>query len=147
MTFLNQKPDIKQAMQIGWRSAMKKQILIGVESFEEVIENNYFYIDKTLFIKELMVNKGKATLITRPRRFGKTLNMNMLKCFFDASRDNRHMFEGLKIMGCTDIGITQSARIYDFFIQNIYIYSSMTSVYAFFPLLHASTAVLLQIYI
>ena len=82
---------------------MKRQILICVEFFEEIIENNYFYIDKTLFIKELLENRGKATLITRPRRFGKTLNMNMLKCFFDASCDNRRLFEGLKIMEYDDI--------------------------------------------
>ena len=77
---------------------MRKQIYIGVESFEELVEGGYFYIDKTLFIKELLENKGKATLITRPRRFGKTLNMNMLRSFFDVGRDNRHLFEGLKIM-------------------------------------------------
>ena len=82
---------------------MKKQILIGVEFFDKIIEGDYFYIDKTLFIKELLESKGEVTLITRPRRFGKTLNMSMLKCFFDVSMDNRHLFDGLKIMGCGDI--------------------------------------------
>ena len=77
---------------------MRKQILIGVESFEEIIEENYFYVDKTLFIKELLENKGKATLITRPRRFGKTLNMSMLKSFFDITKDSTHLFGNLKIM-------------------------------------------------
>ena len=61
---------------------MKKQILTGAESFEKIIEGNYFYIDKTLFIKELLDNKGEVTLITRPRRFGKTLNLSMLRHFF-----------------------------------------------------------------
>ena len=82
---------------------MKKQILIGAESFEEIINGNYFYIDKTLFIKELLENKGKVTLITRPRRFGKTLNMSMLKYFFDVNMDNRTLFDGLKIMEHRDI--------------------------------------------
>ena len=61
---------------------MKKQILTGVESFEKIIKGNYFYVDKTLFIKEFLENRGEVTLITRPRRFGKTMNMNMLERFF-----------------------------------------------------------------
>jgi len=64
---------------------MKKPILTGEESFEKIIEGNYFYIDKTLFIKELLENKGTVTLITRPRRFGKTLNMSMLYKYFDVT--------------------------------------------------------------
>jgi len=48
---------------------MKKQILTGAESFEKIIEGNYFYVDKTMFIKELLENMGDVTLITRPRRF------------------------------------------------------------------------------
>ena len=84
-----------------------KQIRIGIESFEKIIDGGYFYVDKTLFIKELLENMGEVTLITRPRRFGKTLNMNMLKCFFDirspspapSSNDRiRRLFKGLKIM-------------------------------------------------
>ena len=77
---------------------MKKQILVGAESFEEIIEGNYFYVDKTLFIKELLENRGKVTLITRPRRFGKTLNMSMLRSFFDINRDSKALFDGLGIM-------------------------------------------------
>ena len=76
----------------------KKQIMIGVDDFEELISENLFYVDKTLFIKEFIESKGKVTLITRPRRFGKTLNMNMLKYFFDIKKDNRALFDGLKIM-------------------------------------------------
>ena len=82
---------------------MKKQILTGVESFEKIIEGNYFYIDKTLFVKELLLNKGDVTLITRPRRFGKTLNMSMLRYFFDINMDSRSLFDGLKIMEHKDI--------------------------------------------
>ena len=77
---------------------MKKQILIGAESFEKIIGGNYFYVDKTMFIKELLENRGEVTLITRPRRFGKTLNMSMLDCFFDLNKDSKAFFDGLKIM-------------------------------------------------
>ena len=76
---------------------MKKQIVAGVESFEKTVNGNYFYIDKTLFIKELLENRGEVTLITRPRRFGKTMNMSMLKSFFDVSIDSKVLFEGLEI--------------------------------------------------
>ena len=82
---------------------MRKRILTGAESFEELVENGYFYVDKTLFIKELLENKGKATLITRPRRFGKTMNMSMLRSFFDVRADSRALFDGLKITGHKDI--------------------------------------------
>jgi hypothetical protein len=82
---------------------MKKQILIGEESFERTINGNYFYIDKTLFIKEFLENRGAVTLITRPRRFGKTLNMSMLKYFFDVNIDSKTLFDGLKIMEHKDV--------------------------------------------
>ena len=77
---------------------MKKQIMIGEDLFEKIIEGDFFYIDKTLFIKELLENRGTVTLITRPRRFGKTLNMSMLRAFFDVHRDGKSIFKGLKIM-------------------------------------------------
>jgi len=82
---------------------MKKQILVGADSFEKIIEGNYFYVDKTMFIKELLENRGEVTLITRPRRFGKTLNMSMLECFFDVNMDSKAMFDGLKIVEHKDI--------------------------------------------
>ena len=56
---------------------------IGVDSFEKIIRNHYYYIDKTLYIKELLDRKGEVNLFTRPRRFGKTLNMSMLRYFFE----------------------------------------------------------------
>ena len=82
---------------------MKKQIIIGTDSFEKIIKGNCFYIDKTLFIKEFLENRGEVTLITRPRRFGKTMNMSMLEHFFDMNKDSSALFEGLKIMEHTDI--------------------------------------------
>ena len=60
----------------------KKVVAIGKQAFDSVIENDCFYIDKTYFIREWWESKDKATLIARQRRFGKTLNMSMLKQFF-----------------------------------------------------------------
>lgn len=54
---------------------------VGIENFEEIRSNGYYYIDKTKLIEQLLDNRGKVNLFTRPRRFGKTLNMSMLKCF------------------------------------------------------------------
>ena len=62
---------------------------IGIENYAEMIEKGYYYVDKTLFIKELLDRKGKVNLFTRPRRFGKTLNMSMLQYFFEKSRNPR----------------------------------------------------------
>ena len=77
----------------------KKAIPVGIENFKELREEEYYYIDKTLLIDEILMAKTKVTLFTRPRRFGKTLNMSMLKYFFDVEnkKDNRKLFEGLKI--------------------------------------------------
>ena len=72
---------------------------IGVENFEEIIEKGYYYVDKTLLIKDLIDLRGKVNLFTRPRRFGKTLNMSMLRYFFEKSDEDRsHLFAGTKIM-------------------------------------------------
>ena len=76
----------------------KKVVAIGQQAFDSVIENDCFYIDKTSFIKEWWENKDDVTLITRPRRFGKTLNMSMLECFFSNKyKDRGDLFEGLDI--------------------------------------------------
>ena len=75
---------------------VRKKLPIGIENFEEFSVEDFYYVDKTLFIKELLQNWGKANLFTRPRRFGKSLNMSMLKCFFEVGR-NPALFEGLKI--------------------------------------------------
>ena len=77
---------------------MAKTVAIGVQSFERLIEENYFYIDKTPFIKEWWESGDDVTLITRPRRFGKTLNMSMLEQFFSVDyADRGDLFEGLSI--------------------------------------------------
>ena len=77
---------------------MKKVIGIGKQSFEDIIQSNCFYVDKTSLIKEWWESEDDITLITRPRRFGKTLNMDMLKCFFSNQyRDQGQLFEGLNI--------------------------------------------------
>lgn len=77
---------------------MAKTVAIGLQSFEKVREKNIFYVDKTHFIKEWWENEDDVTLITRPRRFGKTLNMDMLNCFFSNRYANRgDLFEGLSI--------------------------------------------------
>src|SRR3989304_2921796 len=80
------------------RKNMLKTLPIGVDDFKKIITEDYYYVDKTLLIKEVLDSKVSATLITRPRRFGKTLNMSMLKYFFekvDASHEN--LFENLAI--------------------------------------------------
>lgn len=77
---------------------------VGIENFKEMIEKGYYYVDKTLLIQDLMDLKGKVTLFTRPRRFGKTLNMSMLRYFFERSdEDRRTLFEGTKIMEAGEI--------------------------------------------
>ena len=77
---------------------MAKVISIGNQSFESMRERDNFYVDKTSFIKEWWENEDIVTLITRPRRFGKTLNMNMLECFFSNKyKDRGDLFEGLNI--------------------------------------------------
>lgn len=83
---------------------MKRALPIGVDNFEDIVQNGYCYVDKTLFIKELLDLRGKVNLFTRPRRFGKTLNLSMLRYFFEDTRieeqnaRNRELFQDLKIM-------------------------------------------------
>ena len=74
-----------------------KTVCAGDEDFRSLIENDIYYIDKTAFIKELVEKKLKVSLITRPRRFGKTLNMFMLKEFFDITKESNDIFSGLEI--------------------------------------------------
>ena len=83
---------------------MKKDFTIGVVNFKLIIESGYYYVDKTMMIKELLDLKGEVNLFTRPRRFGKTLNLSMLRYFFEDTGNeqqnshNRELFQGLKIM-------------------------------------------------
>ena len=82
----------------GGKADMRKKVAIGLQSYEDVIKKHIFYVDKTAFIKEWWDCEDSVTLITRPRRFGKTLNMDMLNCFFSNTYENREdLFEGLSI--------------------------------------------------
>ena len=74
----------------------KKMLPVGYDSFEEIRRRDFYYIDKTLLIKDLLNKAGKVNLFTRPRRFGKTLNMSMLKSFFEIGSD-KSLFDGLAI--------------------------------------------------
>ena len=86
---------------------MKKALPVGVENFEDLVKSEYYYVDKTMFIKEMLDLKGKVNLFTRPGRFGKTLNLSMLRYFFEDTGDkvkneqNKELFRGMKI---TDAG-------------------------------------------
>ena len=94
---------------------MKKRIPIGISNFRELINGNYYFVDKSLLIKEFIENGAKIILTPRPRRFGKTLNMSMLKCFFDINMKekrnilngdleySRNLFNGLRIENEIDI--------------------------------------------
>lgn len=76
---------------------LKKKLPIGIENFEKLRTNGFYYVDKTNMILELLQNPAEVTLFTRPRRFGKSLNMSMLKCFFEP-RGNKEIFKDLEIM-------------------------------------------------
>ena len=77
---------------------MKKlNIPVGISNFEKIRNGGFYYIDKTGLIAEILDEKAEVTLITRPRRFGKTLGMSMLESFFDIREDSRKLFEGLEI--------------------------------------------------
>ena len=74
-----------------------KRIGIGVSDFKKIIEEDFYYFDKTSFIEKAIQDGAEVKLFTRPRRFGKTLNMSMLKYFFDikGAEENRKLFKGL----------------------------------------------------
>ena len=77
---------------------MSRTVAIGIQDYAKIITEDYFYIDKTNFIKEWWESGDAVTLITRPRRFGKTLNLNMLDYFFSNNHADRgDLFEGLSI--------------------------------------------------
>ena len=77
----------------------KKAVPVGIEDFERIVREDYYYVDKTQLIEELLINRAPVTIFTRPRRFGKTLNMSMIKYFFDVKNkeENKKLFENLKI--------------------------------------------------
>ena len=74
-----------------------KKLPIGISDFKELIEDNYYYIDKTAFINEIIEGSPKIILLPRPRRFGKTLNLSMLNYFFNVENSNKNLFNGLTI--------------------------------------------------
>jgi len=78
---------------------MKKRLNIGIENFKKLMEGNYYYVDQTDMIRELLSEGDAVSLITRPRRFGKTLGLSMLRYFFELNKDNENekLFDGLKI--------------------------------------------------
>lgn len=85
--------------------AMQKAVAIGIENYKEMIDKPYYYVDKTLIIKELLDRGGKVNLFTRPRRFGKTLALSTIKTFFECEIDvegqfidNTRYFNEIKIM-------------------------------------------------
>ena len=82
-----------------------KPLPIGIDNFEKLVTRGYYFVDKTMLIKELLDKKGDVNLFTRPRRFGKTLNMSMFQYFFEDARDDKggkldhsYLFEDLRIM-------------------------------------------------
>ncbi|MDO4839846.1 MAG: AAA family ATPase, partial [Desulfovibrionaceae bacterium] len=76
----------------------EREILLGTQSFRKLQEENKVYIDKTGFIEEFLSGpKAEVSLITRPRRFGKSLLLDMLHEFFDSTRDSRELFDGLAV--------------------------------------------------
>ena len=81
---------------------MKKMLPIGIEFFDNFRRDNFYYVDKTGFIRDLINNRGLVNLFTRPRRFGKSLNMDMLKTFFEIGTDSA-LFDGLEISRETDL--------------------------------------------
>ncbi len=91
---------------------MSKQILpIGTDNFREIREQNKYYIDKSLMIRDFVAFSDKVALVTRPRRFGKTLNMTMLREFFDITKDSRDIFSGLQIMETEYAGLMNTKPV------------------------------------
>lgn len=93
-----------------------KPLPIGIDDFEKLISKGYYYVDKTLLISELLEKKGEVNLFTRPRRFGKSLNLSMLRYFFEdagteeKNADRRRLFCGLQIMQAGDAFLSQMNR-------------------------------------
>ncbi len=92
---------------------MEKALPVGVENFEDIVKSGYYYVDKTMLIKELLDLKGKVNLFTRPRRFGKTLNLSMIRYFFEdtgneeRNEQNKSLFQGMKIIEAGEIYTNQ----------------------------------------
>ncbi|MGL5084236.1 MAG: AAA family ATPase, partial [Clostridium sp.] len=88
-----------------------KPLPIGVDNFKRIIDDGYYYVDKTLLIKDIINNKASVNLFTRPRRFGKTLNISMIQHFFENGKeDNGYLFKDLNIMAQGDKYINQMGQ-------------------------------------
>ena len=81
---------------------MKNRLPVGIENFEDLRKEKFYYVDKSGLIRDILQNYGKVNLITRPRRFGKSLNMSMLRHFFEVGTDVS-LFEDLEISRETDL--------------------------------------------
>ena len=79
-----------------------KQIAVGTDDFKKIRENNSLFIDKTDFIRDIIDNQSEVLLFPRPRRFGKSINVSMLKYYFDSNMNSKYLFDGLKIMNYGD---------------------------------------------
>ncbi|MCX5924977.1 MAG: AAA family ATPase, partial [Candidatus Dependentiae bacterium] len=91
---------------------MLKALPIGIDDFKELILGDYYFVDKSLFIKDVIESKAKATLIPRPRRFGKTLNLSMLNYFFEKTEHSHaHLFTGSAQQGRQGLAIAGHADI------------------------------------
>ncbi len=99
------RQNVEKGLQVKGRDLVKKTVAIGKQSFAALRENDYFYIDKTDFIRQWWESGDDVTLIARPRRFGKTLNMDMLNCFFSNEYEGRaDLFEGLSVWEDEEFG-------------------------------------------
>ena len=78
---------------------MGRNVAIGIQNYSEIIEKNYFYVDKTSFIKDWWDSGDSVTLITRPRRFGKTLNLSMMECFFQRNLPEEEIYLRICLSG------------------------------------------------
>ena len=83
-------------------SIHKKKLPVGIESFDEICSEGFYYVDKTGLIRDFLDSWGKVNLFTRPRRFGKSLNMSMFKSFFEIGCD-KVLFDGLEITRETEL--------------------------------------------
>ena len=88
--------DIERLFRFGEVPAVRR-LPLGIDNFRELIEDEYYFVDKTYFIKDLLDTRAKVTLLTRPRRFGKTLTLSMLKEFFDVNSADSRLFDELSI--------------------------------------------------
>ena len=79
-------------------SGNRLAIPIGVDSFREIREDGYYFVDKSELVSDIVEQRSKVYLFTRPRRFGKTLNLSMIDCFFNLKYEGNTWFDGLKVM-------------------------------------------------